>query len=178
MLPWRNGKDGIARQKTNRRYTYADLMEWPESERWELYHGQAWAMSSLTDAHQFILGYLFAELHAYLKGKPCKVILLPFDVLLPQEPLEPEDFRQVDTVIQPELIVTCDRTKISKHGHWGAPDLAIEIISSSAMSATSRAALSARKPCSTTATHPIRRCLLSPARSPRYTAAIPTRRPT
>ena len=108
-------------------YSYADLLSWDDNTRYELYDGQPLALASPTDVHQSILGELYLQLGNYLKGKKCKAYLSPFDVrLFEQEGDSPED---VDTVVQPDLLVVCDQNKVDRHGVHGAPDLVIEILS-------------------------------------------------
>ncbi len=110
-------------------FTYRQYLTWPDEERWELIDGIAWSMSAApTSRHQEILGKLHVRFAAFLKGKTCKVFLAPFDVLLPKGDEEDGD---VDTVVQPDLSVFCDRSKITKPGARGAPDLLIEILSPS-----------------------------------------------
>lgn len=110
-----------------KRYSYADLLSWDDNTRYELYDGQPVALASPTDVHQIILGELYLQLGNYLKGKKCKAYLSPFDVrLFEQEGDSPED---VDTVVQPDLMVVCDQGKVDRHGVHGAPDLVIEILS-------------------------------------------------
>ncbi len=41
----------------------------------------------------------------------------------------PED--EVDTVVQPDILVVCDPDKLRTKGVWGAPDLTVEILSPS-----------------------------------------------
>lgn len=111
------------------RYTYADLMRWKGDTRYELYGGVPRAMSPPTDFHQAILLELATQLHTYLRGKRCRAYPAPFDVRLFERPGDrPED---VDTVVQPDLMVVCDPNKVDRHGIHGAPDLVIEILSSS-----------------------------------------------
>ena len=110
-------------------YTYADLLEWEDDTRYELFNGQPRAMSSPTDIHQEISGGLHLQIGNYLRGKNCKVYYSPFDVRLFEEPGDqPED---IDTVVQPDLVVVCDPKKVDRHGVRGAPDLVIEILSES-----------------------------------------------
>lgn len=69
------------------------------------------------------------QLANFLVGKQCKVYPAPFGVrLFEQEGDRPED---VDTVVEPDISVVCDRGKIDKYGCKGAPDLIIEILSPS-----------------------------------------------
>lgn len=112
-----------------KRYTYADLLDWDSPVRYELYDGQPVALASPSDVHQEVSGELFVQLHACLRGKRCKVYSAPFDVR-PFEGQEdsPED---VDTVVQPDLLVVCDPKKVDRRGVHGAPDLVVEILSES-----------------------------------------------
>ena len=55
-----------------------------------------------------------------------KVYAAPFDVRLTKKL---KNNRDVQTVVQPDICIVCDRTKIDKRGCIGAPDIVIEIIS-------------------------------------------------
>ena len=86
-------------------------------------------MAPPTSTHQEISGELFRQLANYLEGKKCRVYAAPFAVrLFEQDGDTPED---VDTMVEPDLSVICDRSKIDKRGCKGAPDLVIEILSPS-----------------------------------------------
>ena len=112
-----------------RRYTYGDIMQWDDGKRYELYDGVPVALASPSDVHQEILAALTAELFDFLRGKPCKVYPSPFDVRL----FDTDDDRPEDSayVVQPDLMVVCDKSKVDRHGIHGAPDLVIEILSPS-----------------------------------------------
>jgi Uma2 family endonuclease len=111
----------------NERFTYRHYRTWPDEERWELIDGHAWAMSPAPmTRHQELSGKLFLEIGLFLKGKPWKVYDAPFDVLLPKS-IEADD--DVDTVVQPDISIFCDTSKITKRGARGAPDWVIEILS-------------------------------------------------
>ncbi len=111
-------------------YTYADYLKWPENERWELIEGRAYDMTPAPlTAHQRISARLTALLINYFEGKPCQVFAAPFDVRLPRDLADSDD--QIDTVVQPDLVVICDQAKLDRRGLKGAPDLAIEILSES-----------------------------------------------
>ena len=107
------------------RYTYADYTGWDAESRYELIDGKAYMMSSPTATHQRILGSFFLQFNSFLVGKQCVVFFAPFDVCLNAK--GDED----DTVVQPDLIVVCDKSKIEKKRCNGAPDLIIEIVSPS-----------------------------------------------
>jgi len=111
--------------------TYADLLEWKDDVRYELYYGVPVAMASPSDVHQIISVALSAQLYQYLRGKQCRVFTAPFDVRLFEGAGDsPED---VDLVVQPDLMVVCDQSKVDRHGVHGAPDLVIEILSESSV---------------------------------------------
>ncbi len=113
----------------NERFTYRHYRTWPDEERWELIDGHAWAMSPAPRRrHQEISHKLSLNFGNFLKGKPCKVYGAPFDVLLPQNDEADDD---VDTVVQPDIVVFCDRSKLTERGARGAPDLVVEILSPS-----------------------------------------------
>lgn len=110
-------------------YTYRDILDFPEEERYELYDGQLVALASPSTRHQAISGELNAQLREFLRGKPCKVFSAPLDVrLYERDDDTPED---VKTTVQPDLMVVCDEKKIDKAGIRGAPNLIIEILSDS-----------------------------------------------
>lgn len=111
------------------RYTLADALAWDEQDRIELIYGDPVMMAPPTRAHQEVVMELSAQLHAYLKGKKCKVYPAPFAVrLFEQDGDRPED---VDTMVEPDISVVCDPSKLDDIGCKGAPDLVMEILSPS-----------------------------------------------
>ena len=109
------------------RYTYADLLDWPEDVRYELYNGFPVALASPSRRHQEISGALFLQLGNFLNGKPCRVYAAPLDVRpFASNADAPSEVR---TVLQPDLMVVCDRDKLDDRGIRGAPDLVVEITS-------------------------------------------------
>lgn len=111
------------------RFTYRHYRTWPDNERWELIEGQAWNMSPAPRArHQALCIKLASWFFDFLEGKACQVFGAPFDVLLPEGDEADED---VDTVVQPDIVVYCDRSKLNEYGARGSPDLAVEILSPS-----------------------------------------------
>ena len=112
-----------------RRYTFADALEWDEGEQAEIIDGEVLLFSTPSSRHQDISVELTRQFANYLEGKQCKVYHAPFGVrLFEQDGDTPED---VDTVVQPDLSVVCDRGKIDKYGCKGAPDMVLEILSPS-----------------------------------------------
>jgi len=67
---------------------------------------------------------LIALLLDRLNEKPCQLFIAPLDVRLPV-PKSGKD----STVVQPDLCIVCDASKLDKHGCNGAPDLTLEILS-------------------------------------------------
>ncbi len=109
-------------------FTYGDYSQWSEDERWELINGEAFAMSAPSRLHQEIIFELSGQIRNYLKGKSCKGYSAPFDVRLPKNN-EQDD--KIDTVVQPDISVICDKNKLDDKGCRGAPDWIIEILSPS-----------------------------------------------
>lgn len=112
------------------RYTFADVLEWPDDERAELINGEIFLMApSPSRGHQGISVELTRQFANYLEGKKCKAYHAPFDVrLFEKEGDAPED---VDTVVEPDLVVICDPSKLDDRGCKGAPDMVVEILSPS-----------------------------------------------
>jgi Uma2 family endonuclease len=114
---------------SDRPFTYRDYKTWPEGERWELIHGEAYAMSPAPRRlHQELLGGLYTQMHTFFSGKPCRTYIAPVDVFIPEGDEELDDITQV---VQPDAFVVCDKTKLIDEGILGAPDFIIEILSPS-----------------------------------------------
>jgi Uma2 family endonuclease len=118
-------------RKIDRPFTYGDYRTWPDDERWELIDGVAWNMSPAPNRrHQSISINLAFQISRFLNNTPdarCKLYAAPFDVLLPDLPDQEED--DVPTVVQPDLVVFCDPSRLTDKGATGAPDWVIEILS-------------------------------------------------
>ncbi len=115
-------------EQLHQKYTYTDYAQWPEDERWELIDGVAYAMTAPQRLHQDIVSELCRQVGNYLYGKSCKFYVSPFDVRLPRQD---EADAKVETVVQPDLSVICDPSKLDKQGCRGAPDWIIEVLSPS-----------------------------------------------
>ena len=113
--------------KNDRHYTYAEYRSWPDDERWELIDGVAYSMSPApTRTHQGFVVELVRQIQNQLDDKPCRLYVAPFDVRLPTAS---EADEQTDTVVQPDIAVICDPSKLDEKGCRGAPDWIIEILS-------------------------------------------------
>ena len=109
--------------RLDRRYTYADYYRWDDGKRYELVDGQAYLMEPAPAwGHQGVSVELEYQIKAYLKGRPERMYHAPFDVRLNADAGD-------DTVLQPDIVVFCDSSKLSGTGCIGAPDMVVEILS-------------------------------------------------
>jgi len=113
----------------NKRYTYADYLTWMDDVRRELYDGLIKLMTPAPSRmHQKISTNLTRVFSNFLIHKNCEVYHAPSDVRFPKDRKSIDD-KLVYTVLQPDLYVVCDLSKLDDRGCLGAPDLIIEIIS-------------------------------------------------
>jgi len=113
----------------SKKYTYADYLTWQFDDVVELIRGKIYKMSPAPSSpHQSISIELAYQIKHFLRGKNCKAFHAPFDVILPL-PAEKRTSQKVNTVVQPDLCVICDLSKITHKGCTGAPDWIIEILS-------------------------------------------------
>jgi Uma2 family endonuclease len=109
------------------RFSYAHYLTWPEEERWEIVDGIAWAMSPAPSRiHQDLVGNLFVQIKQQLKDRPCSVYIAPFDVRLAAADAADDE---IESVVQPDISIFCDRSKLDDRGAHGAPEWIIEILS-------------------------------------------------
>lgn len=122
---------GIPQKKENHKYTYRDYLNWTMDERWEIIGGVPYAMSPAPSRnHQKISGELFARIHSYLRGKTCEVYSASFDVRILTNG---ESDENATNVVQPDISVICDSSKLDDKGCMGSPDIIIEIVSPSTL---------------------------------------------
>lgn len=114
--------------KLEQRYTYYDYTQWPEDERWELIDGIAYAMAAPQRLHQEVVFELGRQIGNHIQGSSCRGYVAPFDVRLPKGN---EADERMDTVVQPDILVVCDKSKLDKKGCRGTPDWIIEVLSPS-----------------------------------------------
>ena len=117
----------MASPKPDKKYSYADYLQWPDEQRWEIIDGVPYDMSPAPSTkHQSISMELGRQIANYLRDKECQVFAAPFDVRLP---LNEKKDEEIYNIVQPDLSVICDPSKLDEQGCKGAPDLVIEIIS-------------------------------------------------
>lgn len=108
-------------------YTEDDYYNLPENVRAELIDGQIYYQAAPSRIHQTILSELHTVINNYIKSKKgsCRVYPAPFAVKL---------FNDGKNIVEPDLSIICDRSKLTDRGCTGAPDWIIEIISPSTSS--------------------------------------------
>ena len=109
-------------------HTYADYLTWPDGERHELIDGIAYIKEPPAPSrfHQELTGELYLQVRLALEGTSWRAYVAPFDVRLPKAG-EADD--QIDTVVQPDVLIVCDRRKLDRRGMCGAPDWVAEVLS-------------------------------------------------
>ena len=103
-------------------YTIKDYYALPEDKRVELIDGVFYDMSAPAPVHQRIGGELYRQIANFIfenKGS-CIPFMSPVDVRL-----DCDD----KTMVQPDVIILCDKNKLMKWGIMGAPDFVVEVLS-------------------------------------------------
>lgn len=114
-------------REQHRPLTYGDYLGWEG--RWEVVQGEPYDMSPAPSRkHQILQVSLSTQIDTWLEGKSCQVYPAPFDIILAEPGQEAED---AETVLQPDLSVVCDSSKVDDRGCFGAPDWVIEVLSPS-----------------------------------------------
>lgn len=107
-------------------YTLEDYYALPDERRVELIDGTFYDLAAPSVSHQAVsarLGHMIYD-HIEKKKGECMVFQAPVDVQLDCDN---------KTMVQPDVIVVCDRDRISDRCIMGAPDFVIEILSPSTM---------------------------------------------
>ena len=104
------------------KYTLEDYYTLPDDRRAELIEGRLYDLAAPSFVHQHLLGSLFTRINRYIesKGGDCLPMMAPVDVRLDCDDR---------TMVQPDLLILCDRSKIYRWGIMGAPDFCLEIVS-------------------------------------------------
>lgn len=123
-------------KNNNEHWTYADYLTWPDDERWEIIEGVAYPWNGIhamspgsSRYHQSVSFEIARQLGNYLKGKKCCAFAAPFDVRFSEQNEASDNY--IENVVQPDIVVVCDKTKLDERGCKGAPDFIIEISSPS-----------------------------------------------
>ena len=115
--------------KDEQKHCYGDYLTWPDNVRYELLDGEAYLMEPAPDlVHQDVTGEMYFQVMRALRNKPCLPFIAPVDVRLPKHD---EADEAIDTVVQPDVLVVCDPSKLDRRGVRGAPDWVVEVLSPS-----------------------------------------------
>ena len=107
-------------------HNYADYLQWSDN-NYELIDGEAYFMAPAPNlAHQEVAGEIYFQLRSALAGKKCRTFIAPIDVRLAKQN---EVDEQIDTVVQPDVLVVCDNNKLDRRGVRGTPDWVLEVLS-------------------------------------------------
>jgi Uma2 family endonuclease len=107
-----------------RKYNYENYLNRDDETRIELIDGVIYMLATPAQAHQEALGEIYGQFYNFLRGKPCKVYFAPFGVRLNAETGD-------NTILEPDLLIVCDKTKLDGKSCNGAPDMVVEILSPS-----------------------------------------------
>jgi len=103
---------GLALKDTEQ-HCYSEYLHWPDN-NYELIDGEAYFMTPAPNLeHQEVAGEIFRQIENALVGKKCRVLIAPIDVRLPKKD---EVDKYIDTVVQPDVLVVCDRHKLDRRG--------------------------------------------------------------
>ena len=121
------------RQRDVQHHTYADYLTWSATYGNELIDGIAYVREppSPSRRHQEVVGELHRQVANSLQGKRARAFIAPFDVRLPKHSGVDD---QIDTVVQPDVLIVCDLRKLDDRGMRGAPDWIAEVLSPSTAS--------------------------------------------
>jgi Uma2 family endonuclease len=111
-----------------KRYSYADYLAWDEEAKYELINGKLFDMSPAPNRdHQKVSMNIIRLLLDFYTKRGCDLYHAPFDVRFPETKKGGD--KETYTVVQPDICVFCDLSKLDDKGAIGAPDLIVEILS-------------------------------------------------
>ena len=115
------------------RYTYADYLTWLDDRRRELIDGFIHLMSAPMRVHARVSQKLNSTIYGFVENnnEKCHVYYAPFDVRFPSNKETEDD--KIYNVVQPDICVVCDLSKLDDKGCIGPPDLIVEVLSPSTL---------------------------------------------
>lgn len=116
--------------KTTRKITYEEYQALVESsdQRYELIGGEVYLLVSPSYSHQVVVNEIAWRFHNFFKDKPCQSLTSPLDVRLFGFATK---FEEDPNVVQPDIVVICDKDKIQNGEYHGVPTLIVEVLSPS-----------------------------------------------
>ena len=111
-------------QKKQGEYTLEDYYALPEDKRYELIDGVLYEMTVPTTVHQIIALQMCYQIERLIEEREgnCMTYIAPVDVQL-----DCDD----KTMVEPDVIILCDRSKDINRCIYGAPDFVAEVLSKS-----------------------------------------------
>ena len=113
----------------NKRYSFADYLTWLDDKRRELWNGFIKMMTPAPSLyHQQISREIFGAFYSFFRNNKskCQLFHAPLDIRFPKEGVLDDD--KIYTVVQPDIVIICDRKKLDIKGCLGAPDFIVEIV--------------------------------------------------
>ncbi|MDD2971073.1 MAG: Uma2 family endonuclease [Lachnospiraceae bacterium] len=105
-------------------YTIEDYYQIPDEQRVELIDGYFYDMTAPVPLHQLIAGEVHRQIANFIldEGGDCIPFISPIDVQLDCDE---------KTMVQPDVIILCDRDKMNNKNIYGAPEFVMEVLSPS-----------------------------------------------
>jgi Uma2 family endonuclease len=119
----------MAVPQNNKIYTYADYKGFDDNVKVEIIEGNIYMQAAPSWQHQAICFELARQFGNYLVDKSCRAFTAPFDLIIPND----NEDESSTNVVQPDLLVVCNKNGLKGTGYFGIPDLIIEICSPSTM---------------------------------------------
>ena len=130
LSKWKMEKiENLSQLDLNGIYTYADYLTWQFEQAVELIKGKILPMAAPSRRHQIISREIHGIMYIFFQSAPCEFYAAPFDVRLYNKKKSIKANKDVFTVVQPDLCIVCDESKLDDKGCIGAPDLIVEILS-------------------------------------------------
>lgn len=117
----------VFKEKEQGEYTLEDYYLIPDERRVELIDGVIYDMTAPRASHQLIAGEVYRQLSncAIEHDMECFPMIAPVDVQLD---------RDNRTMVQPDVIIICDKELLTRRVVFGAPEFVLEVLSPSTRS--------------------------------------------
>lgn len=114
--------------RTTRKITYKEYEALVESsdQRYELIDGEVYLLSAPSYQHQVVVNEIAGRFYNFFKDKPCQSLTSPLDVRLFGFATK---FEEDPNVVQPDIVVICDKDKVRDNKYQGVPTLIVEVLS-------------------------------------------------